>query len=143
MIDALTGLARYSMILDVTEESFRVHGLVQTVERIQALNEGHDVEGRDRALARLTALFPKAQDPSVWPLCRQLMPHESILVDRVGPDCANAGLTILLNQASAFLMESGEPWSALPLCSRALEGSERVLGQDHPLRVCDEIIESI
>jgi hypothetical protein len=33
MRDALTGLARYSMILGATDTTFRVHGLVQTVER--------------------------------------------------------------------------------------------------------------
>jgi hypothetical protein len=31
MRDALTGLARYSMILGATDTTFRVHGLVQTV----------------------------------------------------------------------------------------------------------------
>lgn len=69
MRDALTGLARYSMILDAADTTFRMHGLVQTVERVRA--EADDAaEARDRALTRLTDLFPSAyDDPGKWPLC--------------------------------------------------------------------------
>ena len=60
MRDALTGLARYSMILGATDTTFRVHGLVQTVERVRAEADGAATEARDRALTRLTDLFPYA-----------------------------------------------------------------------------------
>jgi hypothetical protein len=42
-----------------------VHGLVQTVERVRAEQEGHDDDARARALVRLTAVSPYASnDPS-------------------------------------------------------------------------------
>jgi len=133
MRDALVGLMRYSMILDSTDTSFRLHGLVQTVERLQAEREGHDHEARDRALVRLSAMFPHAfDDPSAWPLCRQLLPHQRALVARLGANHENAELATLLNNAGGFLLGSGDAAGALPLYRRALESSERVLGAEHP-----------
>jgi len=133
MRDALTGLARYSMILDATDATFRVHGLVQTVERVRAEQEGRDDEARDRALVRLTAIFPYAYDePSAWPLCRQLLPHHRTLVARLGTDHESAELPRLLNKAGLFLLGSGDAAGALPLFRRALESRERLLGPEHP-----------
>ena len=132
MRDALTGLARFSMILDTTDTTFRVHALVQTVERARAEDEGHDNEARDRALVRLTAVFPYAlNDPSAWPLCRQLLPHQRALTARLGPYHESAGLPRLLNKAGIFLQGSGDAAGALPLHRRALDNFERVLGAEH------------
>jgi hypothetical protein len=103
MRDALVGLMRYSMILDSTDTSFRVHGLVQTVERAQAEREGHDEEARDRALGRLSAMFPYAfNEPSAWPLCRQLLPHQHALVARLGVNHEKAELAKLLEHRRQF-----------------------------------------
>jgi hypothetical protein len=69
MRDALSGLARYSMTLDATDTTFRVHGLVQVVERVRAEADDAATVARDRALTRLTELFPYAyNDPARWPL---------------------------------------------------------------------------
>ena len=59
MRDALTGLARYSMILDATDTTFRVHGLVQTVERVRAEAEGQR-RGTRRRADTTEHLFPDA-----------------------------------------------------------------------------------
>ncbi|MGE0579437.1 MAG: tetratricopeptide repeat protein [Reyranella sp.] len=131
--DSLSELARYSMILDVTEEGFRLHGLVQAVERIEAKRVGQDEDARDRALDRLEKLFPPAyNDPSAWPLCRQLIPHQQAVVGRFALNHASASLAALLSRAGVFLYGSGEASSALPLLRRALESRERVLGKEHP-----------
>jgi tetratricopeptide (TPR) repeat protein len=121
------------MILDATDTTFRVHGLVQTVERVRAEQKGRDDGARDRALVRLAAIFPDAfNDPSAWPLCRQLLPHQRALTARLGPDHENAELPRLLNTAGNFLQDSGDAAGALPLYRRALESSERLLGPEHP-----------
>jgi tetratricopeptide (TPR) repeat protein len=134
MRDALTGLARYSMILDATDPTFRVHGLVQTVERVRAEADGAAVEARDRALTRLTSLFPRNvyNDPARWPLCRLLLPHQRVLLTYTFPDSATDRSTLLLNLAAAFLQASGDTAGALPLFRHALESRERVLGKEHP-----------
>jgi tetratricopeptide (TPR) repeat protein len=134
MRDALTGLARYSMILDAQNtETFRVHGLVQTVERVRAEADDAAAAARDRALTRLTELFPYAyRDPSHWPLCRLLLPHQQALLTHAFPDSATDRAALLLNLTGSFLEGSGDAAGALPLKRRALDRSERVLGEEHP-----------
>jgi tetratricopeptide (TPR) repeat protein len=133
MRDALTGLARYSMILDAVDATFRMHGLVQAVERVRAAADGAAAEARDRALTRLTDLFPYAyNDPGQWPLCRLLLPHQQVLLTHPFPDRAADRSATLLNLAAAYLEGSGDAAGALPLHRRALETSERVLGKEHP-----------
>ena len=133
MRDALTGLARYSMILDATDTTFRVHGLVQTVERMRAEADGAATEAGDRALTRLTTLFPYGyNDPAQWPLCRRLMPHQQVLLTHPFPDGATDRIVALLILTGAFLQRSGDAAGALPLHRRALDSSERVLGREHP-----------
>jgi hypothetical protein len=41
------------MIQDASDTTFRVHGLVQTVERVRAEEEGYDIEARGRALWKI------------------------------------------------------------------------------------------
>ena len=133
MRDALTGLARYSMVLDGTDASFRVHGLVQGVERLRAAAEGAEAAARDHALARLTGAFPdSSNDPSHWPLCRLLLPHQRVLTERLGEDDGPPNHATLLHRTGSFLEGSGDAAAALPLFRRALEGRERVLGAEHP-----------
>ena len=133
MRDALTGLARYSMILDATDTTFRIHGLVQAVERLRAEADGAAAEARDRALTRLTDLFPFAyRDPAQWPLCQLLMPHQQVLQTIRFPDRATDRTATLLNRAAVFLQGSGDAAGALPLYRRTLDGFERVLGKEHP-----------
>jgi tetratricopeptide (TPR) repeat protein len=130
--DVLSTLARYSMILDVTEEGFRVHGLVQAVERIEAQRAGQDADARNRALNRLVAIFPAVFPPEVWPFCRQLMPHQQAVVRRFALDDPSMGLALLLDRAGGFLLVSGHASSALPLFRRTLESRERVMGKEYP-----------
>jgi tetratricopeptide (TPR) repeat protein len=133
MHDALTGLARYSMTLGGTDMTFRMHGLVQAVERVHAEADGAVAETRDRALTRLTDLFPDApKDPAQWPLCRLLLPHQQVLLTHPFPDSAADRSANLLSLAGSFLQASGDVAAALPLCRHALETCERVLGDEHP-----------
>ena len=131
--DALIGLARYSMILDATDTTFRMHGLVQAVEQVRADAEGAAAETRNLALTRLLELFPDAHnDPAHWPLCRLLLPHQRVLLTHVFPEKATDRAARLLNLAGGFLLGSGDAAGALPLYRRALDIRERVLGVEHP-----------
>ena len=133
MRDALTGLARYSMILDAVDTAFRLHGLVQAVERVRAEADCAAGEARDRALTRLTDRFPDGfNDPGQWPLCRLLLPHQQVLLTHPFPDRAVDRTASLLNLAGNFLLGSGDAAAALPLYRRSLESRERMLGKEHP-----------
>ena len=134
MRDALTGLARYSMILNATDMTFLVHGLVLTVERVRAEDGGAAAEERDQALTRLASLFPNApnDDPVQWPLCQLLLPHQQALLAQEFPDSAIERSSKLLYSAASFLQSSGDVAAALPLLRRTLEAADRVLGPEHP-----------
>jgi tetratricopeptide (TPR) repeat protein len=135
---ALMGLARYSMILDANDMTFRFHGLVQAVERVRARDSGEADEARDRALTQLTKLFPNApKDPTQWPLCRLLLPHQKMLLSYALPDSATGRTARLLSLAGGFLLGSGDAAGALPLFRRALDSREHERGPDHPDTLAD------
>jgi hypothetical protein len=82
--DALTGLARYSMIMDATDTTFRVHGLVQTVERVRAEQEQEKTSSLDGALASIEAALPSPEwDQKGGRLWEQLAPHCRNLLERL------------------------------------------------------------
>jgi tetratricopeptide (TPR) repeat protein len=132
MRDALTGLARYSMILNATDTIFRVHGLVQTVERMQAEADCTAAEARDRALTRLVDIFPHSyNNPAQWQLCRLLLPHQHVLLANTFPEIATERRATLLDRAGSFLNGSGDAAAALPLLTQAADALERALGPEH------------
>lgn len=80
------------------------------MERVRAEADGAVEEARDRALTRLTALFPNAyNDPGQWPLCRLFLPHQRALLTRPFPDRATNRAAILLNLAGNFLQAAPTP----------------------------------
>jgi tetratricopeptide (TPR) repeat protein len=134
MHDALTGLARYSMILDATDTTFRVHGLVQTVEWVRAVDDGQDVTAQTKAVECLAATFPVGayRDPIQWELGRQLMPHVNRILAATDGKWATAALGRALNRAGVFMFGQGLFREAERLIGAALFIREQVNGQEHP-----------
>jgi tetratricopeptide (TPR) repeat protein len=132
MRDALTGLARYSMILDATDTTFRLHGLVQTVERVQASADDNDAIAQDAALERLRIVFPDGvfDNSATWPLCRQLRPHLEALDRHFGDTIGKPSLADLLEASGRFLHWSGALREAEVVLRRTLEMHEKARGQD-------------
>jgi tetratricopeptide (TPR) repeat protein len=133
MLDALAGLRRYSMIFfDEDGANFRLHGLVQAVERMDLARDGRDGAARGWALERLAAFFPdSAEDPSLWPLCRRLLPHQYGLMEHLGDGYRNPTLSDLRERAGRFLLAAGAAREALPLFDHVLQDREQVLGPGH------------
>jgi tetratricopeptide (TPR) repeat protein len=130
---ALAELKNYSMIMDATTDRFRIHGLVQTVERVQAEKAGQDEAVKDQALTRLAEAFPNAHnDPKLWPLCALLLPHQEKLLAHPFPDAATLRVSVLLSKTAGYLIYHGTAAAALPLYQRDLAARERVLGKEHP-----------
>jgi tetratricopeptide (TPR) repeat protein len=110
-----------------------VHRLVQAVMRARLDASGKSGAALSRAVARLAAIFPYGyRDAAVWPICRQLLPHQRALVAHVIPNDDTSDIAKLLNLAGSFLEGSGDAAGALPLYRRALDSRERVLGNEHP-----------
>jgi tetratricopeptide (TPR) repeat protein len=77
--DALVGLARYSMILDSNDDSFRIHGLVQTVERVHC-NSDQRIATLLAACTLITRYGPQpAFDPKHFAVWNELFPHARAL----------------------------------------------------------------
>ncbi|HEY1931810.1 MAG TPA: toll/interleukin-1 receptor domain-containing protein [Acetobacteraceae bacterium] len=110
-----------------------VHRLVQTVMRARLAAGTTSSAALHQATARLRASFPYGyRDAAVWPICRQLLPHQQALVAHAAPGEDTADLAMLVDLAGCFLEGSGDAAGALPLFRRALDGCERVLGKEHP-----------
>ena len=61
-----------------------------------------------------------------------LLPHIDALASHAPPDTDTEATAYLLNQAGVFLDGQGQPGRAAGYLQRALAGSARVLGADHP-----------
>src|SRR5271166_3158485 len=133
MRDALTGLARYSMIMDATDTTFRVHGLVQTVERVRAEQEQEKTSSLDGALASIEAALPSPEwDQKGWRLWEQLAPHCRILLNCVQDHVLEPKATRIMNDLAVWLNNRAEHGEAEPLYRRALAIDEKSFGRDHP-----------
>ncbi|MEN8651611.1 tetratricopeptide repeat protein [Streptomyces sp. 21So2-11] len=136
---ALDLLNDYSMItLDPATGTLAVHRLVQALARTPDEGDPHrtpDLIDRARRLAagNLGRTCPAdCDDPATWPAWRALLPHFDALVSRAPADTDTAETVDVIGQTALFLRSQGLIVDALPRLRRALDGSERVLGADHP-----------
>src|SRR5271166_4288059 len=133
MRDALTGLARYSMIMDATDTTFRVHGLVQTVERVRAEQEQEKTSSLDGALASIEAALPSPEwDQKGWRLWEQLAPHCRILLNCVQDHVLEPKATRIMNDLAVWLNNRAEHGEAESLFRRALAITGKSFGPEHP-----------
>ena len=129
---ALVELATSSMITDTTDTTFRMHELLQAVERGRAEAEGFDREASNRAIECLTIFSIYENSVPAHPTYDKLMPHLWALVERLHPDRETATLRRLLDLAADFYSGAGYFVGTVPLLRKALESSERQLGAEHP-----------
>jgi tetratricopeptide (TPR) repeat protein len=133
----LATLGHLSLVTPATDTgtgaAVLVHRLVQAVMRQRLVEKRAAEVSRDQALNRMAAAFPYAfRDPTVWPLCRALLPNMRTLIGHFPADHAVPELSRLLGLTGSYLLGSGDAASAVPLYRRALESRERVLGAEHP-----------
>ncbi len=132
MIDALTGLGRYSMILDATDVTFRTHGLVQAVERVEARASGTTEQAARTALDCLFAAFPGGvfDSPETWPLASRLVPHVVALGTKDGSVVRLTKFADLVEASGRFRHGSGAMTEAQSLLRHALALQEATSGPD-------------
>jgi hypothetical protein len=111
-----------------------VHRLVQTVVRGRLADRSAEAVVRASATERMVAVFPgdAFRNPSVWPLCRSLLPHVRALSARTASENATIALSHLLSAADIYLDGSGDTAGALASSRHAMEINERLLGAEHP-----------
>ncbi|WP_181772859.1 FxSxx-COOH system tetratricopeptide repeat protein [Amycolatopsis pittospori] len=133
--EALGRLAAYSMItLDL--ETIDVHRLVQAVTRTPDPADPHRLpEDIARARDDTAASLARALDdtdprlPGDWPAFQAVLPHAQALLEHADADA----LCVLANHLGLYVLGQGKPAVAIALSSRAVQGSERLYGTDHPV----------
>ena len=125
---ALAELEAYSLATRAEDElTFVVHRLVQEVTRCVA-----NVMPLNDALGWIDAAFAgDAQDVRSWPVLRPLLPHVRAIVSHADAAAIADPTARLMNQAGDLLHGMALYDQAQPLCERALEIREQVLGPEH------------
>jgi tetratricopeptide (TPR) repeat protein len=129
----LTRLLRQHGLARLESTTLTLHRLLAAILRTQP-HQPLDLPTLAVRLLR-AAVPPDApwDNPPVWPVWRQLLPHVLVATNLhrtltgVGNDVA-----WLLNRAGLYLYTRGEPASALPLFERARGLRRSLLGDDHP-----------
>jgi hypothetical protein len=120
--DAVAGLRRHSLI-GPPGAVFNVHRLVQTVTRDQ-LTPTQQEAWRAAARALVEAAVPEdIEVRAAWPACRLLLPHASLVADRLG---------MPLWRLMRALGESGDYPTACTWWHTLTRAHEDALGPEHP-----------
>ncbi|MFG3384389.1 tetratricopeptide repeat protein, partial [Streptomyces sp. NPDC047999] len=136
---ALGLLTAYSMITpDPPTGTLAVHRLVQALARTPDPDAPHRTptlidHAREQATTQLDTALPDTWDaPATWPTWRTLLPHINALSSHAAENTDTNITARILNATGLFLNNQGQPASAIRHLQRALTGTVRVLGEDHP-----------
>jgi tetratricopeptide (TPR) repeat protein len=129
---AIVALGRFSLIT-LTEQSLRVHRLVQAVIR-QGLRRRQARRWAKVAVGLVAQAFPaNSDDPLTWPLCADLLPHALAVTETTETFGIHHKETVaVLHRAGRYLWERAELALAASLFRRALAICEAHLGPDDP-----------
>jgi tetratricopeptide (TPR) repeat protein len=129
---AIAALRRFGLV-KASEQAITVHRLLQQVVRDQ-LDAAKAASRAGTAVRMLTEAFPGEgyDDPGVWPICAQLLPHGVAAAGhaehhRVEP----AATSDLLDSAECYLHGRARYVEARALAERALTLAETAFGHEH------------
>jgi tetratricopeptide (TPR) repeat protein len=131
--DALAALRRYSL-LDVADDAFSVHRLVQAVVR-DALGDKSAKTWTAAAVEVVNDAFPYdvLYDPGNWPTCSGLLPHGLAAAEHAERlEVALERTGRLLNQIGLYLKTRADLAQARSVFERAVRVGEATYGPDHP-----------
>jgi Tfp pilus assembly protein PilF len=131
--EAVNALRRYSLV-DVREDAFSVHRLVQAVIR-ERLDEENRKIWAGAAVLLLNAAFEfKKEDLQTWSECSRLLPH--VIATTSHAETLKVSLpetAWLLNELGRYLSNARAQFNdAKRMYERALVIDELIYGQDHP-----------
>ncbi|MGH3832882.1 MAG: tetratricopeptide repeat protein, partial [Pseudonocardiaceae bacterium] len=131
----VTGLLRRRALARVGPDTLEVHRLVQAVlrERPSSISGEDDMTMVARRLLRDAVPADPWNNPTSWPVWRQLLPHVLTVTDPArGGDPDHNDLPWLLDRAAIYLVTRGEPQPARALFERVYQLNRDLLGDDHP-----------
>jgi len=128
----LTRLLRQLGLARVESGTLQLHRLLAAILRAQH-HQQQDLPILAVRLLRVVAPTDPWDNPPVWPIWHQLLPHVLVVTDHHRPlDGAEEEVAWLLDRAATYLQARGEYASARPLFERALDLRRSWLGPDHP-----------
>jgi Tetratricopeptide repeat/Domain of unknown function (DUF4062)/NB-ARC domain len=140
---AVTGLLRRRSIARLLPDSLVLHRVPAALLRQRPATDLADQDGWAAVAVRLlraTAPDDPWNNPPVWPLWRQLVPHVLTVCDeRRDLNQYAVDVSWLLDRAAAYLETRGEPRPALPLLKRSHTMYQRRLGDDNPATLASAV----
>jgi hypothetical protein len=131
----LTRLIRGRALARISADNLQLHRLVQAILRARSGSKTGLDERRRTALGLLREAVPGQfwNNPSTWPMWRQLLPHVLAVTNTDRDlDPISADIPVLLDRAAMYMQTRGEPRPARPLSERAFVLHQRLLGDNHP-----------
>jgi len=133
---AVAALLRRRSVVRLSTESLLLHRVPAALLRERAAGELSEHGGWVVVTARLLSASVPGEvwnNPRIWPVWRQLLPHVLVVCDEHRElEQVAADVSWLLDRAGAYLHTRGEPQAALPLFERAHTLDRQRLGDDHP-----------
>ncbi len=128
--EAIADVRTYSLLRRNPDHTLTIHRLVQAVLK-QGMNTSTQRRWAERAVRAVNQAFPEV-DYDTWLQCQHYMPQVqacAALIDQWNMTFEEAAQ--LLIQAGNYLYESAQYTQAEPLCQRALDIREKILGPEH------------
>ena len=134
-MDGAVGMARRYSLLQVSEGTFSMHRLVQTVAR-DRMSDNALKQWAEATATIVSNTFPSGDftsDLALWDVCARLLPHALATADyaaalNVVPEASAR----LFNQAALYLRVRSQFAEGKQLFERALTIGEAAFGPDHP-----------
>jgi Tetratricopeptide repeat len=130
-----TATPRRRAMARVTPDSLQLHRVPAALLRARTHPAHANGEWASTAVRLLRAAVPADpwNNPSAWPLWRQLLPHVLVATDPTRTlEPVIDRVEWLLDRAATYLQTRGEPHPARPLFERAYHHRRERLGNDHP-----------
>ncbi|MGH3811319.1 MAG: tetratricopeptide repeat protein [Pseudonocardiaceae bacterium] len=128
----LTRMLRQHGLARVEPTTLGLHRLLAAILRTQG-PQPQDLPSLAVGLLRAEVPHDPWENPSAWPVWRQLLPHVLVATDpHRNLDAVEEDVARLLDRAATYLQIRGEPGPAWPLFERALGLRRCRLGDDHP-----------
>ena len=131
--DALAPLLSFSLVrAEIGKQSFEMHRLVQLSMRTWLEVDKQLSKWIKESLRVLVKVFPSG-DYKTWPDCQVLVPHSKEVTGRLLGDQDDVwNQAKIASRTSWYLYLRGEYIAAEKVSRVAVEGREKVLGQEHP-----------
>ncbi|KAL8934723.1 MAG: hypothetical protein Q9216_005761 [Gyalolechia sp. 2 TL-2023] len=141
--DDISILEDYFLVRTTTVDGilFEMHRLVQFSTQRWLASSGELEISQERYLRTMSGIFPSGEYET-WTKCRALFPHAKVVLEYQPTNSQHLlHWTNVLSKAGYYASKMGYHSTAEAMCQRALEETEKALGEEHPdtLRIVNDL----